>query len=145
MQLLGKRHLKEPVVLLSHSLYGLQGFNSVPQSPSAAEAELAMWQLASRMGSLNMQQAVQPQPPQQSPFATSERDPWGRAADDHNSHLAAASLFAGAGNGSVGADAFALHHCESAPAGLFQDELRQLRKLGLTETLGMVRTRVSPF
>ena len=51
----------------------VQGFSSVPQSPSAAEAELAMWQLASRMGSLSMQQALQPQPPQQSPFAGADR------------------------------------------------------------------------
>ena len=50
----------------------------------------------------------------------------------------AASLFSGAGGGG-GGEAFGLHHCESAPAGLFQDELRQLRKLGLTETLGLVR------
>jgi hypothetical protein len=51
----------------------VQGFTSVPQSPSAAQAELAMWQLASRMGSLNMQQALQPQQPQQSPFAGADR------------------------------------------------------------------------
>lgn len=53
-----------------------------------------------------------------------------------------ATLFSGAGGG-AGADAFGLQHCESAPAGLFQDELRQLRKLGLTETLGMVRALLS--
>lgn len=115
----------------------MQVFNSVPQSPSAAEAELAMWQLATRMGSLGMQQPPPPPQPQQqspqpSPFAGAVRDPWGRTTDEQT---AAASLFSNGGGGS----AFGLQHCESAPAGLFQEELRQLRKLGLTETLGLVR------
>lgn len=119
----------------------LQGFNSVPQSPSAAEAELAMWHLATRMGSLGMQQPPPPPQPQQqspqpSPFAGAVRDPWGRTTDEQM----AASLFSNGSGGGV----FGLQHCESAPAGLFQDELRQLRKLGLTETLGLVRPSSFP-
>lgn len=123
----------------------------MPQSPSAAEAELAMWQLASRMGSLNVQQPPQPPPPQpsahHSPFAGADRDPWGHCADEQQqqqqqqSHLAATSLFSnggGGGGGDGGNGSYGLHHCESAPAGLFQEELRHLRKLGLAETLGMV-------
>ena len=120
----------------------VQGFNSVPQSPSAAGAELAMWQLASRMGSLGMQPPPPPPQPQQqspqpSPFAGAVRDPWGRTTDEQ---MAAASLFS---NGGGAGGAFELQHCESAPAGLFQEELRQLRKLGLTETLGLVRASPS--
>ncbi|BDA45635.1 probable pentatricopeptide repeat-containing protein At2g31400, chloplastic at N-terminal half [Coccomyxa sp. Obi] len=125
--------LASPNFSYSASSAHLQGFISVPQSPSAAGAELAMWQLASHMGSLGMQQPPPPPQPQQSPqpspFSGAVRDPWGRTADEQM----AASLFSNGGGGG----AYGLQHCESAPAGLFQEELRQLRKLGLTETLGL--------
>jgi hypothetical protein len=123
-----REHLASPHAMQQrqgHAGFGLPG----PHTPSAAEADYAIWQLAGHVSSLQLQQ--QQQAGGQSPFTAADREPCQRAED-----MAAASLLSsGQGMG--------LHHSESAPAGLFrQEDLHHLCQLA--DNMGLVLSSAPP-